>query len=625
MRALTPNDAACLASLPADVRQEVRVWISRLESVSPPVTAALKELAKSCGVSFATARRKYDAWSKHGWEGLVNRSKAREGEAGLDPAFVEHWQRLCVENQRKCRPAYRKLCRDFLAGATIPGVAEGTPRHTLPSGWSYENLMRHKPTPYQLKAIRIGKATASDLGPMVYTTRAGLAVGEMYLFDDIVHDHFVNVLDTSKAGRPVEFHALDLKSACKIHWGIAARTENDITGRMESLREEHMRFLLASLLTTHGYRPVGGTTMVVEHGTAAIREDLERILHDLTGGLIRVARSGIQGDPAFVGQYAGRGKGNFRFKAALESLGNLIHNEMADVLALPGQTGRNTDERPEGTHGLLRHNDALLDALTAIAEVRPDVAQMIRMPVVSLTQFREMADTIYGRINGRTDHRLEGWDALCVPADGGLRVRRLSPAEVWLDGRRTLTRMTPEGIAQVLYRDAADEVRVTNRHEIEVMDKHLSADALRFIAASYTPGEKYQAVLNPFAPSHLFLFDVRGRYVAAIPRIARPSRNDDEAVKRELGRVNRELADRLAPVARLGARITAARVDQDRANVAALGHLTAEDRAADRLAARAARAGAGVVRPERDEAPVTVEEFSPTETPAETETPVQEI
>ena len=609
MRALTPNDTAALASLPADVRQEVRLWIGRLESITPPVTAALKELAKSCGVSFATARRKYDAFASDGWRGLVNKAKARDGEAGLPEDLVLHWQRLCVENQRKCKPAYRKLVRDFLAGATIPGVAEGTPRHELPPGWSYENLMRHKPTAYQLKAIRIGKGTASDLAPMVYTTRAGLAVGEMYLFDDIVHDHFVNVLDTRQAGRPVEFHALDLKSACKIHWGIAARTENDITGRMESLREEHMRFLLASLLSSHGYRPVGGTTLIVEHGTAAIREDLEQILHDLSGGLIRVSRSGIQGDPSFVGQYAGRGKGNFRFKAALESLGNLVHNEMADTLLLPGQTGRNTDERPEETHGLLRHNDALLDALTAVAETRPDVAALLRFPVVSLTQFREIAESIYARINSRTDHRLEGWDMMCVPADGGRSIRRMSPAEVWSGGRRELTPLPPEGVAQILYRDSAAEVRVTDRHEVEVMDKGLGADALRFRAESLAPGEKFQAVLNPFASSHLYLFDARGRYVGALPRIARPSRNDQDAVNRQLGRARHDLAERLKPVANLGARITAARIDEARANSAALDHLTAEDRAADRLASRAARAGAGAIRPSAPEPDVDVEEF----------------
>lgn len=610
MYTLTPIDTAALAALPADVRQDVRIWISRLEAITPPVTAALKELARTSGVSFATARRKYDAWLHDGWRALVNRAKARDGGVGLPEELVLHWRRLCVENQRKCKPAYRKLVRDFIAGASIPGVAGGTPRNKLPSGWSYENLMRHKPSAYQLKAIRIGKGSAADLGPMVYTTRAGLAVGEMYLFDDIVHDHFVNVLDTRKPGRPVEFHALDLKSACKVHWGIAARTENELTGRMESLREEHMRFLLSSLLSSNGYRACGsGTTLIVEHGTAAIREDLERILHDLSGGLIRVARSGIQGDPAFLGQYGGRPKGNFRFKGALESLGNLVHNEMADVLQLPGQTGRNTDTRPEGTHGLLRHNDALLDALTALSVSAPDIAQLIRYPVVSLTQFREIAEAIYARINARTDHRLEGWDNLCLPADGGRTVRRMSPAEVWMDGRRELCPMSPEGIAQVLYRDCADEVRVSDRREIEVMQKSVAADVLRFNASSLAPGEQYQAVLNPFSPSALYLFDARGRYVGQIPRILRPSRNDQDAVNRELGRTRHELAELLRPVAQLGKRITDQVLDEAKANADLLRGIAPADKSADRLAARAARAGAGAAAARPAKADVEIEDF----------------
>lgn len=607
MSSLTHHDAAAMAALPASVRQEVRLWIQRLEAVRPPITEALRAIAKSSGVSFATARRKYDAFSRDGWRGLVNRSKAQDGAAALAPETIEFWGQLCVENQRKCKPAYRKLVRLFLDGAAIPGVADGTPRTTLPSGWSYENLMRHKPTVFQMKAIRIGKASALSDGPMVYTTRAGMSVGEVYMFDDLVHDHFVNVLDSRKAGRPVEFHCLDLFSACKCHWGIAARTESDLTGRMESLREEHMRFLLASLLSTHGYRPNGGTTLVVEHGTAAIRDDLEQILHDTTGGLIRVARSGIQGEPAFIGQYAGRGKGNFRFKGALESLGNLIHNEMADVLQLPGQTGRNTDQRPEGTHGLLRHNDALLDALTALSISRPEIAQLLRFPVVSLTQFREIADAIYARINARTDHRLEGWDAMCVPADGGLTVRRMSPAEVWLPGRTRLAPLQPEAVAQVLYRDTADEVRVNDRREIEVMDKSLGADAIRFNAFTLQPGEKYQAVLNPFAPSALFLFDARGRYVGQIPRIARPRRTDQEAVERELGRRNHELTELLKPVAKLGHRITQQRLEETQANAAALRG--AQPPAPDtRLATRAAAAGAAMRAAEPAEVPVELDE-----------------
>jgi hypothetical protein len=325
----------------------------------------------------------------------------------------------------------------------------------------------------------------------------------------------------------------------------------------------------------------------------------------------------MQGDPAFIGQYAGRGKGNFRFKAALESLGNLIHNEMADVLQLPGQTGRNTDGRPEETHGLLRHNDALLNALTALHETRPEIAQLLRFPVVSLTQFREIADAIYSRINARTDHRLEGWDMLCVPADGGRSVRRLSPVEVWDAGRRALVPMRPEAIAQVLYRDCADEVRVTDRREIEVMDKHLAADVIRFNAASLPAGERYQSVLNPFAPQHLYLFDSRGRYVGQVPRMNRVDRADPEAVKREMGRARHELAELLKPVAILGARITKQRIEETRANAAALAPEHTPD---SRLSTRAAAAGAAIrsAQTETDPEVGEVEEISsPTGAPME--------
>jgi hypothetical protein len=84
-----------------------------------------------------------------------------------------------------------------------------------------------------------------------------------------------------------------------------------------------------------------------------------------SGGAIKVERGGMQGAAAHAGQYAGRSKGNFRIKAALESLGNLIHNEMA---FLPGQTGKDRQHAPEQLHGLLKHNDALL--LGALADFR---------------------------------------------------------------------------------------------------------------------------------------------------------------------------------------------------------------------------------------------------------------
>ena len=205
-------------------------------------------------------------------------------------------------------------------------------------------------------------------------------VGSHYLFDDLWHDLYCNNLDTLQAGRPLEFHALDLFTANKFAWGTKIRLERQ-DGTMEGLNEREMRLLLAYMLRCHGYS-LRGTALVVEHGTAAIRSDVEAMLYDLTGGLITVERGSIKksGLATAAHQYAGRTKGNFRIKAALESYGNLIHNETAFLL---GQTGMDVAYRPEQTHGLLKENDALL---TAISQLHPEQIELLRLPLLTIQQ-----------------------------------------------------------------------------------------------------------------------------------------------------------------------------------------------------------------------------------------------
>ena len=584
---LSPDDYAELAALRPEVRDDVRRWIAALGKVVPPIGASLASLASAMGVSPRTARRKWDSAAMHGWRGLVDRAmepSLRTG--GIAPETIEHFRKLVALNQRKTLPAYRLLVRQFLSGEPIPGVAPDVSRKCLPPGWSRTNLVRHAPTKFEITALRIGRSAARSLGPLVYTTRRELWVGSHYLFDDMVHDHFVNVLDSKKTGRPLEFHGLDLFSACKFAWGMRVRTENEITGRMEGLREENMRSLLAVVFSRDGYHAERGTELVVEHGTAAVREDLERLLFDLSRGKITVRRSGIEGDPAHVGQYAGRSKGNFRFKAALESLGNLIHNEMGFLAA---QTGLSVDRRPEEIHGLLRHNDALLDAFAALAVDRPQLAAALRFPVLSDRQFHEIAMEVYRRINSRTDHNLEGWDLMVRPDERDLtRVRRMSPMEVWMAGRGQLTRLRAEHVALMLYRDCAVE-RTVAGGEITLRDSDIGSDEFRFDASSYRDGEKYQVVCNSFDPDRAYLFDARRRFVGAIPRRIRVSRADDEAVRREMGHVNKVLAERLAPVAALGREIAQQRIADARHNAEVLAQAEATRSATP--SARAARAG----------------------------------
>jgi hypothetical protein len=319
---------------------------------------------------------------------------------------------------------------------------------------------------------------------------------------------------------------------------MRVRTEHE--GVMEGLKSADMRFLLAYVLGSVGYSP-RGTTLIVEHGTAAIAKDLEALIADATGGLVTVERSGMAGAAAAAHQYAGRAKGNFRFKAALESLGNLIHNEMA---ALPGQTGKDRDHRPEQLHGLLKYNDALLAAMSQLPAERID---MLQWPILTIQQFMVIASEIYARINARTVHKLEGWDLNYVPDHRTGGMRRMAPVEVWNRGRRDLVTLPPEITAMIIGFDATQE-RTVRRGMIELTDAEVSGDLLRFEAHTLKEGEKYRAVLNPYKPEALYTFDAKGRFVAACPRIWSVDRGDVAAVQRMCGTVAKIEADALAPL-----------------------------------------------------------------------------
>lgn len=542
---LLPSD---LAALPSRVRSEFDFWRRHLEPLlcmERGVSSAIADLSLAISQSEGTIRKKFYAVKKAGWAALIDRrycgpsawNRRADTSTTLSAADKELVKTYCERYQRSSAAAIRALRGDWVKGIVTTATAI-SPETGFPYGWTERNLLRHIPTRFELKNARIGRSAAASERQLVYTTRANLWVGSHYLFDDIWHDHEINVLDQQKRGRALEFHALDLYSACKFAWGMRVRTERE-DGTMEGLKESDMRFLLAHVLGSYGYS-AQGTTLVVEHGTAAIRPDLERFLYEETGGLIKVARSGMEGAAAAAHQYAGRAKGNFRFKAALESLGNLIHNEMA---ALPGQTGKDRQHSPEQLHGLLKANDALL---RAIAYLPPERVEMLKWNLLSIQQFQVIASEIYQRINDRTEHDLEGWDMHYVPdlRRGGMR--RKSPNEVWRPGSRQLTRLRPQAVASILLPDMGEE-RSVRRGMIETRNGEISGDVLRFDARMLADGERYHTILNPYAPDALWAFDAAGRFVAACPRITSVDRANIAAVQEACGRAAKAEAEALAP------------------------------------------------------------------------------
>lgn len=632
-------DTIEFTQLPQQVRDDVRRLLHAfrcIHTATNKITACKVQAGGfqgRRGFSWNSIYRKYyDYVSSWDWRTVMDKAKAgprywsTDQPSSLPFAFLEFWRGKAGANQRKCRPAWRGIIRQWeqwRAGdrrAAIPGYDSCPPADPAtgrPRGWEYSNLMRHRPTRFELLAQRQGRSAAADARPLVFTTRVGLAVGQYYLFDDFWHDFKVVKLGQRRAQRLLQFHALDLFSGCNFARGYKPIIEDEMTGAMERLKEAEMIFLLAHVLATFGYREQG-TVLVVEHGTAAIRSDIEAKLADLTAGAVRVERSGMEGVAAFAGAYAGRSKGNYRFKAALESIGNLIHNETADTLLIPGQTGSNSRlNAPEELHGRDRHTDLLL---RAIAAMPPERAALLRMPFLEFTQAVWVCNEIHDRINARIDHALEGWQAaglvtsewrmasdqpwlpisrlLSMPAEQRTalehyvstqsdltRARKLSPTEVFGAGRRALVKLPSHKVATLLYECGSQSGRTilerpVKSRLIEFEDADLAPDKLRYLAEARIPGrppeplpedEKYAIVVNPLNLDEIHLFDARGGYVGACQRWASISRADTDAIHRQCGQAARIERELLEPVARRGAATTRQRIQDARHNAAVLG------------------------------------------------------
>jgi hypothetical protein len=424
------------------------------------------------------------------------------------------------------------------------------------------------------------------------------------------HDFKVNVIGQRHAQRLLQLHALDLFSGCNFARGFKPVLENEITQVQERLKEAEMIFLVAHVLSQFGYRKEG-TVLVVEHGTAAIREDVEKTIHDLTNGLVRVERSGLEGASAFAGMYAGKSKGNFRFKAALESLGNLIHNETANTLLIPGQVGMDRDYCPEELHGRERLNDQLLRALVALP---PEQALMLRLPFLELNQAIRIVTAVHDVINARTEHELEGWieaglvtnefrlaidqpwlpvtrllamsteqrhavEAVILSGADLARVRKLAPAEVFGAGSRALIKLPSHKVAMLLGQDRRRELPAVRGSMIEFDDKELSPSPLRFEAVARMHGSapvrlqddaKFAGVVNPFDLDTLHLFDARGCYAGSCRRMQKVCRADTEALHRACGAAAKAEAELLAPVAARGAALTRQRIADAKHNAGVL-------------------------------------------------------
>jgi len=556
------EDAAWI-DLPTDLRNHVRAWISAFKEVEfqKPIGDYFHALARYVGTSPGTAKRYYYTYKQtKSWKALVPKNKLPKPALDCrtnNREFRAYLLELVEAHQRCNKPAFDKLRENWRSRRSIPGYEDLPGYPVRPKGWSNRNLahiVKSETTKIKLASIRLGVSSKTNPQlPQVFTTRRDLYPGAVYQLDDMWHDNFVTVGKNKTPARVIELGVLDLFSACRFKWGAKPRLKRD-NGKFENLNEADARFFTAGIFHDVGYSP-RGTMMMVEHGTAAIREDVERILYDATGGLIRFDRQPIEGkQQALLNYWGGTEGGNFRAKASLESTHNPIHNALSH---LRGQTGKDKEHRPVTTDKQLAY---ITRTVKAVLKNCPEKLDLLKLPLLDFhTQFIPLLGDFYNHgLNARTDHDLEGWrelghlvteyttlpgsdqwlseqqllklpdssqaiineNALAFPQDW-TKKRYLSPREVWQPATSQLRKLPDYIVADILGPDLAREETVKGGY-IRFNDQSSTQTEFIYEARVLTPhgaiqelpaGQKFQVFSNPFSPRWLMVHDAKGRYL----------------------------------------------------------------------------------------------------------------
>lgn len=626
------------AALPKAVRDDVdkllqaMSWIWRAENKKAACAALAEAHNHERGFTVGSLWGKFWRYRKGGefpsgdWRLLVDKVRAgaawqKEPRIKLPPAAIELFQSYCAQGQRgKVKAAHARFVaqwRRWWKGdqkAAIPGYNQcpaPEPRTGLPPGFTYSTLWRHRPTRFEAKVVHIGPKAAAAHRPKLMGTRVGLELGQYYQFDDGWNDFKVNYPGSRRAARLLSFHCIDLLSACNVCRGHKPALDDDETGVQERLREREMVFLVAHLLGTYGYRK-SGTTLIVESGTATVREREEKILGQFSHGKITVDRGRTDRRSRVAGLFDGASKGNPRFKAAIESHFNLLRNRMDDALEIEGQTGSNSRlNMPEQLTGRDWHNSALVQAASVLPA---EITERLVLDFLSFTEGVFAVDALIDQINRRTDHELEGWRkcgfythewrpttavnflplaslmalpeaerqamAAYVRNTADLtRERPLSPHEVWSAGRQHLVKLPPHAIGMLLDELQGTEVVVRNG-TIEQVERDVDPDeplvyeALRCDNQGTTErlrdGDKYLARINPLSPGQLWLYGSKNQFLGICPQWGRTRRDDPDALARQYGRLHKAEAELLRPARRQAARMTRLEIAKRRQNINAL-------------------------------------------------------
>ena len=441
--------------LPDEAQAQIKLFAPLMAEIdaAPSANAGAKTIAgringRIDGCSTQRLRGRYAEWQITGWRACYDHARwghiLREDIELLNDAertaFRDFIGGYFQQNQRKCKPGYRKFLRYWFAGGDIPGYGtwqkywEKKGRHdlrvcprVLPPGWSYDNLIRlAKPPQVELVLARQGTAAALALLPPIPSTRDGLRPLEFVTFDDVDRDWKLQVAGYTQPVRLMQLANRDMAAAKFIRAGCRPQLPNDFDPtKKQRLRISDMKLLVAVTLLDVGYAKNYISHYVLENGTATLFQEDAWALYQVTNGHVVCCYAQMHG--GLVLAWDERAKGNSRSKAGHESDHNRLHNEAADR---PGQVGKDRDHSPAELTFMEREAVALAKTRNVLA---PHEFNRLRMPFPMLDQAIAAAMADLEKLNDRTDHQLEGFQRILQwRLKGELDWRSQAELESWL-------------------------------------------------------------------------------------------------------------------------------------------------------------------------------------------------
>ena len=584
-----------------------------LEIASAPKDQRVRlmvQIANQTGRGFGTIRNKFYDYEKLGESALIDRRRMKQMTA-VNP-WLECYMTYVENDLNTSANGYRQMMDDFRSGKPMIGtigtwqevwarekgypIPAECPLDWTPHGATYANLqMIAKSNPnyfFNIATNRRGRKAASKFLLPVLTSRVGLPVGAKVEYDDVWHN--TDIMLGAKVCQPLEFAGYDVASGYKCSSIIKPRFER-ADGVRDNLKEQQFRFLFAYDHIVRGFHK-GGIEDIVEHGTTAIREKVEKQVKAIPGmgQLITIRRSGILSEQVHAGLFIGNGGGNFKMKALCEGAHNILHNRTA---ALVGSRGRDAEHLHESQAALVKYEERLMAAAQTLP---PEFALKLEAGLLTFDEYHAAFRQIESRLMDDPEHRLEGWDgnvvaeyrlneqsndwrpwaeveklmqgdqdekleafaiAKLVGRNAALkRVRPMSRREVWLAGQEDLVRVDDWYFP--CFMDAEkDGIELTVRanglmgfrNELFYgRDEMLYRAVIKNRAGwqqSMSPTMKMLALFNPLMPEKIWLIDKGdGHTLGTCALYNRAPAYDRHAIEIAMGDQSADLAAKVLPI-----------------------------------------------------------------------------